>query len=121
MTGEEFVKGIERTVRDASNRDTFTLLERPPGRNPRASLVAQSTWYRSLAPRERELLSGIVRLAVDQALFGFFCVIDGTRFIEDGPDRGSFELHYVRGSTTPLYTADTPMLHELYESLSHDS
>ena len=119
MTTKEFVKSIERHVRDAAVRDITALLEEPPGRRPREALIAQSEWYLSLGARERELLDGIVKHAVDSAIFGFFCVLDGVRVVEDDPVKGEFELRYVKGSATTLAGSDTPMLHELYEGLSH--
>ena len=114
MTAEEFVKAVDKVVRLGAVQALMTALEKPPGRRPQPALVAQSEWFRSLAPNERELLKGVLDDAVDHAIFGFFCVLDGVRAVENGPNKGDFILSYVKGTSTPLNGPDLPMLHDLY-------
>lgn len=116
MTGEDFVKAVRRAVRDAAIEDTIKVLECPPGRRPRAELLAQSDWYRSLSQQQRDLMAGVVQHAVDSAVFGFFCVLDGVRVIEDDELKGDFELRYTKGSVKAVSGPDLPMLHEIYNA-----
>lgn len=114
MTGEDFVRAIERVVRDAAVSDSLEGLERPPGRRPDQAVVAQSDWYRSLDSQEQQLLKAVLQGAIDNAVFGFLCVLDGVRAVEDGPVKGDFVLNYLKGTSTPLNGPDLPMLHDLY-------
>ena len=116
MTGEDFVKAIESAVRDAAIEGTIEILKNPPGRRPRPEVLAQSEWYRSLPQQQRELMAGVIRQAVDGAVFGFFCVLDGVRVIEDDPIKGDFELRYIKGSAKAISGPDLPMLHEMYSA-----
>lgn len=116
MTGDDFVKGIRQVVRDAAIKDSIAVLENPPGRRPRQQLLIQSDWYRALGSDQQELVKGVLRDAVDQAIFGFFCVLDGVRAIEEGEIKGDFELRYVKGTSTPLNGRDLPMLHDFYQA-----
>lgn len=114
MDAREFVDVIKRVVRDGANSGTLSMLERPPGRRPSAEVSENSTWYQSLDEGQRARLSSIVRGAVDQAVFGFLCVIDGVRAIENGESNGRLELRYIKESSTVLNPSDGPMLHEMY-------
>lgn len=114
MTGEDFVKAIERVVRDAAVSDSLESLERPSGRRPDQIVVAQSEWYRSLGPQEQQLLKGVLQRAIDNAIFGLLCVLDSVRAVEDGVVKGDFVLNYVNRTSTPLNGLDLPMLHDLY-------
>lgn len=114
MTGEDFVNAIKRVVRDAAVGDSIERLERLPGRRPTQAMLAQSNWYRSLNPREQQLLKNVLQGAVDDAVFGFFCVLDGVRAVEDGPVKGDFVLNHVKGASTALNGPDLPLLHDLY-------
>jgi hypothetical protein len=52
--------------------------------------------------------------AVNRAVFGFLCVIDGVRAIEHGADKGSLELRYVKNGSVLLNPPDGKVLHELW-------
>lgn len=71
-------------------------------------------WYQSLDEAQRARLSSVIQIAVDQAVFGFLCVIDGVREIENPESKGRLELRYVQDTTTVLNGLDGPMLHEMY-------
>jgi len=60
------------------------------------------------------MLTAIAAGAVDRALFGLLCVLDGVRTVEDGEVKGDFQLNYVKGTTTRLNATDEPTLHDLY-------
>ena len=114
MTPEEFVKVVERVVRDAAIGDSIALLEKPPGRRPRPEHVALSSWYCALPPADRDRVLDVVRGAIDLTVFGFLCVLDGARAIESSVPKGELQLSYVDGGATRLNGLDSPPLHELY-------
>jgi hypothetical protein len=61
------------------------------------------------------MLRGLIKEGIDDALFGLFCIIDGVRAVEDAPDKGRYELHYVKnGQSTSLNPGNSPLLHDLY-------
>jgi hypothetical protein len=102
MNSHEFVAVIRRTVRDSAVDGEIQVLEHPPGRRPPAEVIAQSKWYKSLDDEARKMLASIIASAVDMSVFGFLCVLDGVRVVEDGPNKGAFELRYVKDSETLL-------------------
>ena len=114
MDAEEFVEAIRIGVRDAAVEGTLDTLKRPPGRRPSEAPVQRAAWFNSLDKEQQRLLSEIVLQAVDSTIFGFLCVLDGVRVIENGSDKGIFELNYVRKGTIALNPPDGPMLHDLW-------
>jgi hypothetical protein len=115
MNAEEFIHVIKWVVRDAAIINTIDVLARPPGRRPSQELLDQAKWYKSLSGQERSLLADVLAQAVDDAVFGFLCVIDGVRVVEDGPIKGQFQLSYVKDKPEIVNPPDI-MLHELYNS-----
>ncbi len=53
--------------------------------------------------------------AVNRAVFGFLCVLDGVRSIEEGQDNGRLELVYHKGKSVVLNPSEGEMLHDLWE------
>jgi hypothetical protein len=60
------------------------------------------------------MVSAVIATAVDGALFGLLCVLDGVRAVEDGEIKGEFRLHYIKGGVAVLNGPDAPFLHDLY-------
>jgi hypothetical protein len=114
MTSEEFVDRVKIVVRDAAAAGELTILQRPPGRRPPADLLERSAWYNSLEDDQKRILSSILIDVADRAVFGFLCVLDGARTIEDGPDKGHLELRYVKHGVTLLNPPEGDPLHELW-------
>jgi hypothetical protein len=114
MDGQDFVEVIKVVVRDSAISSTLNALERPAGRRPSLESKENAAWYASLDEEERRRLADVVKAAVDHAVFGFLCVIDGVRAIENDAQKGRLELRYIKGSTTILNSSDVPMLHDLY-------
>jgi len=113
MNPSGFVAAIKRYVRDSAVDATLEQLQRPAGRKPHARLVAQSNWYNAQSKRDQEMLREIIREAADHTAFGFLCVLDGVRAIENNP-KGSLVLQYLspEGEVTVLNARE--LLHELY-------
>ena len=91
MTREEFVKGISVAVQESTVRQVVNKLKGLGYGPPDIALVA---WYESLSAHDRDQMLEIVRYAVNSTLFGFFCVVDGERGWEEGPDLGELQLLY---------------------------
>jgi len=114
MTGEEFVDRIKIVVRDAAALGMLSTLQHPPGRRPAAELLEQAAWYNSLTDDQKRILSSVLAGVADQAVFGFLCVLDGVRTIEDSSSKGHFELRYVQDGVTVLNPPTGDPLHELW-------
>lgn len=96
MNGQEFVEAVRVVVRDSAIKGVVKKLIKPPGRKVPSTLKDRSTWFNELSDHDKKMIEGIVADSVDEALFGFFCVLDGVRVIEDGPERGQIILAYRR-------------------------
>lgn len=116
MDAEEFVDVIKLVVRDAAVEEMLGELERPARRRPLASELQRSDWFNSLDMEQKRILSAVIFETVDRAVFGFLCVVDGVRAIENGPDKGLLELNYLKNGTTRLNPPNGPMLHDLWKS-----
>jgi len=58
-----------------------------------------------------------VSCSAKAAVFGFFCVLDGVRVVEDGEDKGEFELLFRKGEVaTRLNDPEGELLHDLYNT-----
>jgi hypothetical protein len=116
MNAEEFIVALKHVVRDAAIRDTLSILERPPGRNPPQELKTASERFHSLSSEHHQVLTFAVSNAVDSAIFGLLCVIDGVRTAVDDKGQGRFELRYVGETVDLLNDENAPMLHNLYNT-----
>ena len=114
MNGEAFVAAIRVAVRDAAIGPLLDHLRNPPGRRVPDDVRAMSQWLKSLTPDEYGMVSGILEKGVDAAVFGFLCVLDGSRAIEADRAKGTLRLTYVKQGETDLNGPDGPLLHELY-------
>ncbi|MCQ8129772.1 hypothetical protein [Methylomonas rivi] len=115
MDSLEFIKKIKIVVRDGAINDVISVTENPPGRRV-SQLKARSEWYLSLPDEQKAIVKSIVSDSVDSALFGFLCVIDGVRAVENGPDKGKLELLYSKEESVQLNSPDGLMLHDLYNA-----
>ena len=115
MKPEDFVRQIKRRVFDAAVRDTLSLLESPPGREPSQELVDLSKWYGSLPDADKEQVVKTIQTAADLAVFGMLAVLDGARTIFDDAGQGRFELYYRLGdASTLLNSPSDEYLHDRF-------
>jgi hypothetical protein len=116
MNAVEFVAIIKRVVCDAAIRDTVGNLEYPPGRQPSQDLIVQSNWFRALDSDQRAIAEDVIQSSVQNAIFGFLCVLDGARVVENTQgDKGAFELRFIKNGTTTLISSSNDYLHELFK------
>ena len=114
MTPDDFVNAIRRNVLESAVEEVLANLRQPPGRRPRQDLIELSRWYHALPDQDRELLRMIVKLAAHHAIFGLFCVLDGSRPVEDFQSDGAFELIFRRDTSgSSLLAPSGVSLHEL--------
>lgn len=114
MDSREFVDLLKIVVRDAAAAEELNVLHKPPGRLPPSEILERSAWYNSLADDQKKILASIVLDVADRAVFGFLCVLDGVRAIENPPDQGRLEIRYVKDTVTLLNPPDEEMLHDLW-------
>jgi hypothetical protein len=114
MNGQKFVDVLKIVVRDGAASDELNVLGNPPGSRPPTELLEQSAWYNSLRDDQKRILSSIILDVADRAVFGFLCVLDGVRAIEDDADKGRLELRYIKNGATLLNPSDGEMLHDFW-------
>jgi hypothetical protein len=118
MNSEEFVEGIKREVTSSAVDGMMSQINVPSGRRPGQRLLRLSRWYKNLSADDQTLLREALEYAADNAVFGFFCVLDGVRTVEDGRSKGTFDLVYRKnGSTLLLNDPAKEELHNLYNSI----
>jgi len=114
MDSREFVSALRLAVRDGAVAEELSVLKRPPGRRPPETLAENSAWYNNLDDEQKRILSVVLYDAVDRAVFGVLCVLDGVRAIENDSDKGRLELRYVKNGSVVLNPPGGEMLHELW-------
>ena len=114
MDRERFVDLIRLYVQESAIADTISILSWPPGRRPRQELLVLSTWFNGLAFDDRQNVERVIEETAHAAVFGFLCVLDGCRVIENPPERGTLDLRYHRGEVDISLNDETGSpLHEL--------
>jgi hypothetical protein len=76
-------------------------------------LVRLSNWYNGQTKPDQEMLKKIIEEAADHTAFGFLCVLDGVRSIENNP-KGTLVLQYVSPEGEVSVLNSSELLHELY-------
>lgn len=119
MEQAAFIDLVRQTVLEPATSGTISQIESPTGRNLSEDRKRRSTWFRALSPDERAHVEYAIAQAAHAATFGFLCVIDGARVIEDGADRGHLELHHVKGKSATLLAsgADEMLVAPLHKFL----
>ena len=114
MTPEEFVKGLREVVLARAVDSTLSSIESPPGRRPRRELIEANTWYQTLSEQDRARLREVASMVAHQAVFGVLAVLDGSRVVENTPDKGTFKLAFRKGGKEwELNPLDGVPLHDL--------
>lgn len=114
MNKEEFITGIEKAVTKNLPANIGQLLEHLPKGNK--SLKDLSDWYKSMDISEKKKIEQLIKLAGYHSMFGFLCILDGVRVIEDTIDKGEFELYFAKFGQKELINTETgPYLHDLWK------
>ena len=121
MDTDNFIEYLKRHIRDSSIQDTISILDKPPGRRPPQKIKELSNWYHSMSMDDKEKLKEVVTEAIHSSLFGFLCVLDGVRAIEDSEIKGRLELYYSRDTQKALINKeDDEYLHDKYKIIIQD-
>ena len=118
MNQEEFIEVIKNSVANAAVLDVIETLKFPPGRRPAERAVKLSTFYNQLSLEQQQQINEIIHIAVDASVFGFLCIIDGVRSINDLENQGSLKLTYKDedGIETLLNDPEENYLHDIYKA-----
>ncbi len=115
MNPEEFIKAIKTVVVDYSVNGVKSILTDPPGRKPSPGLVEMSVFFKNLNEKDKSMVMEIVRESVETSVFGFLCVLDGVRAIEDSEIKGTLNLKFEKGNIQQLINdPEKEYLHSLF-------
>lgn len=115
MTQRTFVKEMQYYCQQLTGAMIYSI-EKPSGREPDADCLAQSAWYTGLKEGDREMLRDIVSRSIKSAIFGFLVELDGCGGMGDSPEKGMYELRYIKGETSCLLNdRDDAYLHDLFD------
>jgi hypothetical protein len=117
MDAERFVTALKTQASDESANGLTRNLRQPPGRRPSARSLRLSAWFRQFSPSDQAVITELMGLAAEGAIFGTLCILDGVRVIEDGPEKGEFEVYYIKQGQRTLLNGPDICLHDLYQSL----
>lgn len=96
MTPSDFIHVLKSEVRDAAASDTISQIRTQSGRRPPEVIRKLSAWFNQLWEADQQAVAEVASMSAQRAVFGFLCVLDGVRVIEDGEHCGEFELNYVQ-------------------------
>lgn len=114
MNKEEFIDAIKTVVIKDSIKSVESNLIEPPGRAPEKKLLTLSEWFNKVSSEDRNMIMQLVKESVETSVFGFLCVIDGVRAIEDDDEKGKLNLYYEKGHKQILLNdPDDVYLHDL--------
>ena len=115
MNPEQFISALKVAVVDSANNSVFSLLSHPPGRKPAEKLIEMSTWFNNLSRKDMEMVQRIINESIESAVFGFLCVLDGVRAIENDENKGELLLFFQKdGERIQLNDPTGGDLHELF-------
>jgi hypothetical protein len=121
---ERFVELLIDHVRAPAIEGTVATLKDPPGRAPNPQVIELSAWFNGLAESDRAFVTRAMTDAVDSALFGFLCMLDGARSVNPQPgmlQRLVLRAELDNGREQLLSTHDEPEeLHDIYNWLTRE-
>jgi hypothetical protein len=118
MDSNQFVAALKIAVEKSSVKGVKELLLNPPGRKPDPEVLRRSKWFNNLSEEDKNLVIEIADQAVKHCLFGFLCVLDGVRSIEDEAEKGVLKLYFEKGSNrVVLNDPDQEYLHDIYKTV----
>ena len=114
MNAEDFVVELKNEMLMLLPGIVSNLLA-PPGRKPKELLVRQSEWYNALSEDDKAMVNSLIVEGIESATFHTLCIFDGVSFLEDTPEKGVFELYFVKdGKRTLLNNPEEELLHDIF-------
>ena len=102
MNSTEFIDSIKSVVVETAVDSIKSNLIKPPGKKPSEKLQEMSEWYNNIGDNDKAILLQIIRESVETSIFGFLCVLDGVRIIEDSDEKGKLLLYYEKNGNRQL-------------------
>ena len=116
MDNIEFIEVIKLVVEKSSINSVVENLKKPPGRSPSVHLLELSQWYNNLSESDRSFVYKVISESVSTSIFGFLCVLDGVRAIENGK-KGELKLYYEKDDLKILLNDfNSEFLHDIFNS-----
>ena len=119
MTPDNFVNALKTEVRDTAALDTIAQIRTPSGRRPSDEIRNLSNWFNQLSETDQAAVGKVAAMTAHSAIFGFLCVLDGVRKIEDEGEEGEFELSY-KGNGQEKIRLNPPVGDMLHDILNAD-
>jgi hypothetical protein len=120
MTAEQLIKDIKIYLSDGCIQDVLEELVTPTSQSPTSKEVSLSIWYNQLNDSQKDFIHYIIKESIENSIFGFLCILDGVRSIEDADkkgEKGDLELYYVKGQQRILLNnSDNEFLHDIFKS-----
>ena len=114
MNAENFVIALKSKLLSLLPGISKNLIH-PPGRKPKELLVKQSEWYNALSENDKTMVNSLIVKGIESAAFHTLCIFDGVSFLEDTPEKGVFELYFVKdGKRTLLNNPEEELLHDIF-------
>jgi len=121
---ERFVGLLIDHVRAPAIEGTVATMKAPPGRAPRPQRIELSNWFNGLAESDRAFVTRAMTDAVDGALFGVLCILDGAQSLNPRPgvlQRLVLRAELDDGRERLLSTHDElEELHDIYNWLTRE-
>jgi hypothetical protein len=112
MNSQIFIETIKEVVIESSIKGIEEILEQPPGRKPDQKLIELSNWFKN--NENQSIILSLVRESVEMGVFGFLCVLDGVRAIENKDEKGILKLIYEsKDESVLLNDREGEYLHDL--------
>lgn len=117
MDTRQFVKAIRSYAGDIATKSIAEDLKDEPSPGWPDSLRSEARWFSSLTADDQARALAVAARAVDAALFGLFCILDGARSVERSSERGEFRVVYVKGGIVRELSNPQVLLHEIYREI----
>ena len=114
MNQLEFIKKLNKIVKENGYKDIISTLEDPPGRRPSEKLKEMSEFYNS--QDSKEVINNIISFSIESTIFSFLCLLDGVRKLDN--ENGSLQLFYDNNNSKKLLNnSEEDYLHDIFNSL----
>lgn len=111
MNQEDFVRFMLVAVVEGAVRGTLATVEHPSGRDPDASLLALSEWFRRLSSSDKGRVAEIAELTAKQALYNVLLIADGLLPLKHDGELCEVEMYVT--SPAGRYWLNDPSSEEL--------
>lgn len=118
MDSNEFIQVLKTAVIHNVEMDIIKIYTHPPKRKKISAKEQDiADWYDQLSEKEKSYVLNLIREGAVSAVFGFLCVLDGVRAIEDGGEKGNLKLYYEKnGENIFLNDQNKESLHDIFRN-----